>query len=259
MSRINTLSVFYYGFNITKDNYAINFSEGGPEISTQLRINDYTLTGFAEEIAERMTLAGTQEYTVSVNRNTRVLTISAPGPFELLTATGSQQSVAIWDLAGFDTLTDKTGASSYVGDQPAGLEYRPQLTFDNYLALEDNLVKESSSVNISANGVVQTLEFGDGQRMECNIRGATDRTGLKMNPFFENPNGRQDLIDFMNYLITKAKIEFMPDVSNRNNFFELLLDSTTADRNGTRYKIQNMKGANDFYETGLLTFRKVIE
>jgi hypothetical protein len=259
MSRINTLSVFYYGFNITRENYAINFSEGGPEKTAFLRINDYTLTGFAKEIEERMTLAGTQQYTVAVNRQTRVLTISAPNNFELLCATGSQQAVAIWDLAGFSTLTDKTGGNSYAGDSAAGFEYRPQLTFDNYLALEDNLVKESASVNVSANGVVQTLEFGDGQRMECVIRGATDRTNLKMTPFFENPTGRQDLRNFMNYIVTKAKIEFMPDVDDRENYFELLLDSTSVDRNGVRYKIQNMKGANDFYETGLLTFRKVIE
>lgn len=259
MSKITTLSTFYYGFTITQSNNVINFSEGGPEITATLRVNDYTLTEYANEIAVRMTLAGTQTYSASVNRNTRQITISAPGNFELLCSTGSQQAVGIWGLAGFDIATDKTGSNSYVGEDPAGYEYRPQLTLDNYLALEDNLVKESSSVNISANGVVQTLEFGDGQRMECNIRGATDRTGLKMTPFYENANGRADLRLFMNYLITKAKVEFMPDVDDRNDFYSLLLDSTQADRSGTRYKISNMKGANDFYETGLLIFRKVIE
>jgi hypothetical protein len=260
MSRINTLSTFYYGFNVTNANNAINFSEaGGPEITTYLTINDYTLTSYALEIAQRMTLAGTQTYTATVDRVTRKITISAPGAFELLTATGSQQAIAIWNLAGFTTIADKTGDSTYEGENAAGFEYRPQLTLFDYLALEDNLVKESSSVNISANGVVQTISFGDGQRMECGIRGATNLTGLKIKPFFENANGRQALRDFMNYLITKSKVEFMPDVADRNTFYELLLDSTSADRNGTRYKIENMKGANDFYETGPLVFRKVIE
>lgn len=259
MSKINTLSVFYYGFVINSTNRFINFREnGGPEISVSLDVDDYTLEGFASAIAQKMTIGGTQEYSVSVDRQTRKLTISAVGQFDLLCFSGAQAGSSIWPLAGFIN-ADQVGANSYESDEGAGFEYRPQLTLTDYLALEDNQVKESSAVNVSANGVVQTLEFGDGERMRCVIRGATNKVNLKITPFYENPNGLQDFRNFMKYLITKAKIEFMPDVGNRSVFYDLLLESSNTDRNGTRFEIENMRGANDFYQCGPLLFRKVIE
>ena len=259
MSKITTLSTFYYGFIVTKDNNVINFSEGGPEITAKLRINDYTATEYAAEIQTQMRIAGTQNYICTFNRVTRKLTISAPLNFSLLTNTGSQQAVAIWDMAGFTIATDKTGNNSYTAEKAAGFEYRPQLTLTDYLSPEDNLVKESAAVNISANGVVQVLEFGDGRRMKCIIRGATNKIGMKNKPFFENLTGLDDLRKFMRFLVTKSKFEFMPDVDDRAVFYSLLLDSNDANQRGTSFEIKNMKGSNDYYEVGPLTFREVIE
>lgn len=258
MSKINTLSVFYYGFTITKLNNVINFDEGSGELSAFLSIDDYTLEEFADEIAARMTLAGTQTYTATVNRTTRKITISALANFDLLAGSGSQVASGAFSMAGFNPI-DKTGTNIYTSDVGAGFEYRPQLTLDNYTALEDWHLKESAVVNVSTSGVVQTLQYGDGQRMGCVLRGATNLTGLKIEPFFENANGVQALRTFMLYLITKAKIEFMPDVSDRNIFYDLLLESTDTDKNGIQFKIKNMKGADKFFECGPLVFRKVVE
>jgi len=259
MSRITTLSTFYYGFIVTKDNRIINFSEGGPEISAFLKINDYTATEYAQEIQRAMRSAGTQNYVVSFNRNTRKITISAPLNFSLLTFSGSQQATAIWNMAGFTIATDKTGSNTYTSENPAGFEYRPQLTLTQYISPEDNLVKESASVNISANGVVQVLEFGNGRRMQCVIRGATDKINTRNILFYENPQGVQAFRSFMEFLITKSKLEFMPDVNNRAVYYSLLLDSTDVDQKGTKFTIRNMKGADQYFETGPLTFREVIE
>ena len=259
MSALNTLSVFYYGTTITRDNKYLNFDEGGGELSAEIPVNDYSLQEFADIIAETMSLTGTQEYTATVNRATRKITISAPANFTLMTGTGSQIGSAPWALMGFTNLTDYTGANSYVGTVGAGYEYRPQLLLNQYIKPEDYEVKESAVVNQSANGVVQTLQFGDGQRMQCNIRGASNETGIKTDPYFENVNGIQDLRNFMKYLITKSKIEFMPDVDTRGTYYKLLLETTDADRSGTKFIIKNMDGSNKFYETGTLMFRKVIE
>jgi hypothetical protein len=259
MSKITTLSTFYYGYIVTKDNNVINFSEGGPELTATLSINDYTATEYCKEIQTRMRLAGSLNYVCTFDRNTRRITISAPSNFSLLTATGSQQAVAIWDMAGFTIATDKVGSNSYTGENPSGDEYRTQMTLTDYLSPEDNLVKESAAVNISANGIVQVLEFGNGRRMECTIRGVTNKINTGNVKFYENPNGIDDFRKFMRFLVTKSKLEFMPDVDNRSNFYSLLLEATDSNQRGTSFEIKNMKGASDYFQCGPLVFREVIE
>lgn len=259
MSALTKLSVFFYGTTVTKNNFSINFDEGSGELTAYVRIADYTLEQYAEAIADAMTITGTQTYTATVNRTNRKITISSVAPFDLLSNSGSQTSIGIWTMAGFSTATDYTGNNSYIGNVGAGSEYRPQLIFDKYIALEDFEIKESAVVNQSASGVVQTLQYGDGQRMQCNIRGATEVTGTKNDTFYENANGIADLRSFLRYLITKAKIEFMPDNDVRTTFYNLILDNTDKSSNGTAFTIKNMDGANNYFESGLLTFRKVIE
>jgi len=259
MSYLNTLSVFYYGTTITKLNQNLDFSEGGPEITAAIGVGDYTLSEFADAVGTAMTLAGTQTYTAVINRTLRKITISAASTFQLLSLTGTHAGSSPWVLLGYTTVSNKTGTNTYLSQNGTGSEYRPQLLMDNYIQPEDFEVKESAVVNTSTNGVVQTLQFGDGQRMQCNLRGATDLLNIKTSPFFENAAGVQALRDFMKYLITKAKIEFMPDVDTRGTFYKMLLESTGADRNGTRFMINNMDGANRFFQSGVLTFRKVTE
>lgn len=259
MSFLDKLSVFYYGTTSEKTNNNLDFSEGGPELTAVISVDDYTLEQYGQAVADAMTLAGSQTYSYSINRANRKITISAASNFSLLSLSGSHAGTSPWDLLGFTTVSDKTGANTYTSQNGVGFEYRPQLILDNYVQLEDYEVKESAVVNQSVSGVVQTLQFGDGQRMSCNIRGASDLTGLKITPFYENASGVQDLRNFMKYLITKAKVEFMPDESARSTFFNLILESTPADKSGVKFQIKNMKGANRFFETGNLLFRKAIE
>lgn len=259
MSYLPKLSVFYYGILITKANQNINFDEGGGELTAVLPIGDYTHSEIVVEIAKAMTLAGALDYTSTFNRTTRKITIAAPSAFDLLTNTGSQVGTSPWELFGFDTASDHTGLLTYTSEDPAGSEYRPQLILGDYIQPEDYEVKESSVVSMSTNGIVQTIQFGDGQRMQCNIRGATDLTDQLTNDlFFENATGVSDLRTFMKYLITKSKVEFMPDVDTRSTFYKMLLESTPADKSGTKFMIKNMDGAQKHFETGTLQFRKVI-
>lgn len=258
MSKITTLSTFYYGFTVTKENYSINFNEGAGELTAYVKIGDYTAEQYVDAVATAMTLAGTQTYTGSFNRTTRRMTISAPSNFSLLANTGSQTSVGIWVMSGYSTASDKTGANTYLAEGVAGSVYKTQMPFNKYIALEDYEVKESAVVNLSTSGIVQTLQFGDGQRMQCNIRGASNLTGVKNHNYYENVTGIQDLRNFLKYLITKAKIEFMPDADVPGTFYNLLLESSDKDKNGTSFTLKNMDGANNYYESGVMIFRKVI-
>lgn len=256
MSTLKTLSQFYFGHTVTVNNSALDFKEGaGPELNGNLRVGSYSLTEFASEFQRALREAGTQAYGVSVNRTTRVLTVTAPSAFTLLASTGSRIGSGVFALAGFNA-TDVTG-TSVSGQNASGKIYRPQYLLKNYTALEHNPLKESASVQISANGVVQVLSFGEGNRVKMNMVCITNKTGMKTSPFFENADGIDDALEFLNYLITKAKVEFMPDVATPSAFSKLLLDSTKADRNGTSFELKNM-GVPDFYESGDLVFRKVI-
>lgn len=259
MSSLTTLSTFYFGYLITKNNQNLNFNEGFGERTAVIGVADYTFEELLLELQNALNLAGTFEYSVTGNRADRTITITADGVFSLLCATGSQAGTSIFSLLGFDLSSDKTGLLTYTSENGAGQEYRPQTLLSDYISPEDYELKESAVVSVSANGQVQTVSFGDGQRMQCNIIAATDLTGVKNQDFYENPNGVSDLRTFLKYLITKSKIEFMPDVDNRNVFYKLLLESTTADKNGIAFKIQHVDKAMKYYQSGLLTFRKVIE
>ena len=256
MSKITTRSKFYYGHRVTFLNRSLDFKEGaGPELQATLKVGDYTITEFALEVARALNVAGGQTYTVTFNRDTRVITVSAPSAFTLLLTTGSRAGTSVASLLGFTA--DSTPGTSAVGNIPSGKEYQTQYPVDKYLALNHNAVKESSSVNISAVGVTQLVYFGDGARVEMDIRLITDKVGLKNDPFYENANGINDALDFMSYLISKSKIEFMPDVDDSSDFVKLILESTPDSKNGTEFSILNMK-TPDVYRTGVLIFRKVL-
>lgn len=256
MSKITTRSVFYYGLRVTLLSNAIDFSEGGPEIQATLNVSDYSLSEYAAEVQRAMRAAGTQFYVVTVNRVTRELTISAPNPFTLLTNTGSRAVQSAYPTMGFSTASDTAALASHVSDFGLGQEYQTQFPVTNYIAFEDTLVKEDFTVNSTAEGVVQAISFGDTRRAEMNIRLITNKTGIQNKNFFDNVNGVAEAKSFVEYILTKAKVEFMPDVADRGTFHKCWLETTEDGSNGSRFVLKNM-GTPDFYETGLLTFRKV--
>jgi hypothetical protein len=256
LSTLTTLSSFYFGHTVTLANKSFPFKEGaGPEIKGELRVGSYSLTEFAAEIQRMLNTFGLLTYTVTVNRTTGIITINATGSFTVLAGTGTTIGSGVFSLAGFNAV-DKTG-TSVVGDNRSGYVYRPQYLLKNYTSPEHMKLKEQAAVNISATGKVQVISFGDGQRMKCNIVVITDKLGLKLEPFYENANGLADAIFFMDYLITKAKVEFMPDYATPSIFYKMLLDSNRSNSNGVGYELENM-GTPDVYQTGDMTFRKVV-
>ena len=256
MSKITTRSKFYYGHRVTILNRSLDFKEGaGPELQATLKVGDYTITEFALEVARAMNVAGSQTYTVTFDRDNRLMEISAAAAFTVLFATGSRVGTSVGPLLGMGG--DVGPSTLIVATSESGKSYQTQYPVDKYLAPEHNAVKESSSVNVSAVGVTQLITFGDGLRIEMDIRVITNKTGQKNSLFLNNSNGIADALDFMSYIISKSKVEFMPDVDDSNNFVKLILESTPDSKNGTEFSILNMK-TPDVYRTGVLIFRKVL-
>lgn len=254
MSQINTLSLFYYGQTITYQNQFLDFDEGGSVFTAILVPDAYTLTTFAQHVADQMTAYGGQTYSVAVDRTTRKLTISAAGTFNLRCATGPNIGTAPWSLMGFSA-TDRTGTDSYQGQSGSGSVYQTQYPMDKYISLDDKQVLETPTVNTSASGVVWAVNFGIGRRMEAQIRVITNKTGLNNTPFFSNASGYANAQAFMQYLMTKAPVEFIPDVSDPTTFDSILLDGDDIDKTGMGYGLVGM-GAPGFFQTGKLLFRE---
>ncbi len=255
---LRTFSQFFYGQNVDENNYSLDFGEGGPELMASMTIGDYTLSTILSEVKTIMDAAGALTYTVIVSRETRLVTISATGNFELKVSSGSRAGVSIFATLGF-TGADRTGASSYTGDTPCGSVYLPQFILQDHIATDSYRNFIDPSVNISSSGEVEVVRFGIQKFLQCNIKYATSMPHPALGPITNNPTGYEDLLDFMNYITEKNKIEYMADVSDPNTYEVLLLESTDFEKDGTGYKLKEQYGDGlpFHFETGTLKFRKV--
>lgn len=254
---LQTFSVFYFGHTITRNNFALDFNEGGPELQASLNVGDYTLEEFCSEVKRAMDTVGGQVYTVSVNRTTRLVTISASGNFTLLAGTGSRIGSGVWTLLGY-TATNKTGTNTYTTENPSGYEFKPQHLLMNHIASAHQVEKNDAVVNESASGIVQVIMFGTVRFVSLNIVHSTNLTIRTIQGAIENQSGGlTNLVAFMEYIITKAKFEYMPDRSNRTSFEKVLLEKTEKSRNGTAFTLEELKDGPGYFETGKLTLRVV--
>lgn len=253
-------SAFTYGHTIDVTNNYIDFDEGGGELSAIITSGSYTLGDFADEIARVMNAAGANTYSVSVDRTSRNITISADATFSLLVTTGTHTAISAFALMGFTT--NRSGVATYESDGASGSYYEPQFRLQSYMAFNENKKTVDSKVNESSSGNVEVVTYGSKRLMKCEIKFASDIVaigGKKQEAIDANATGVQDLIDFMEYITTKAPIEFVPDKTVPATFDECILESTAQSRDGVDYELRNMyaEGFLDYYKTGTLTFRKL--
>lgn len=254
---LTTFSKFYFGHTVTQLNGSIDFDEGGSEIQASLNPGDYSLEEYLAEVKRAMDSVGSLTYTVGVNRATRIITISSTSNFTLRAGTGTRVGTGAWAMLGY-TATNKTGASTYAAQNGTGSAYLPQAIVTDHVPAESNLEQNDAAVNESASGDIQVILFGQTRKIQMNIRLATNKTVRAEQRIIETQaNGVDNLRAFMEYLVTKAKFEFMPDRSNANSFYKVLLDRTEQNRNGTVYELKEMKNAPGYFETGKLTLRVV--
>ena len=254
---ISTRSSFIYGHTITEgENEFINFMEDGmTELSTTIDIGSYTITQFVNQVAQALNDVGDNVYSVSLDRATRLITISADNNFDLLVTNGTQVSISAFALMGFTT--NRSGASSYEADLPSGSIYFPQYNLMNYVAFEDMEESVQSKVNESSSGEIEVVSYGTRNFSEFNIKYATDITG--QGAITDNPTGVSDLRIFMQYITKKRPFEFLPDKDMPENFESAILESTTKSRDGTGFMLRELysqKLAN-YFETGKLVLRKI--
>lgn len=254
---LNTHSRFYYGFDVDSTNSSLDFSEGGPELQATLRTGSYTLSEFVVEIERALDAAGGQDYSVSVARATRKITISAPGVFELLVSTGSRVGSSVYGLAGFSG-ADKTGASSYVGGSGAGSEYSTQFVLQSFISSEDWRSAAEAVVNKSASGRVEVITFGTEKFTEFEFIFVTDivQSG---GPIRNNATGVIDLRNLLRFMTTKATFEFMPDEDAADTFESLILESSPSEKDGVGYRLRELfdRGLPGYYQIGPLKFRVI--
>jgi hypothetical protein len=252
---LTTLSAWNFGHTITSNNQAINFSElaDPTELLGNIAIRDYTLGEFGDAIASAMNEVANQEYTVTLDRATRIFTISAPANFELLVTTGTQTAISAFALMGFTT--DRSGSNSYVGDVASGDQYITQYLLQNYVDFEDDEQANASTVNTSASGdIIEVVQFGTQNRMRCVMPFISDRPLGFLNR--TSTTGVSEAREFLRYITTKARIEFLPDVTDENTFTKCILDSNASSRDGTGYRLQ-LDYTTDIFSTGELVFLRV--
>lgn len=256
MSKILTRSVFYYGLRITNENCGFDFSEGGSEISARLNNGDYTLETLKSEILRMLNEQGNNSYSINIDRDTRIIEILSDGDFELLISSGSQSLKSCWATIGFVYGSDLVGSDAYSGSVGAGKEYITQYPLKNYLSERDYRVKEDATFNVTPVGIGQSVSFGNGARIRMNITLITNIIDLKNKNFYSNPSGIEDFLDFIDYCMDKSVVEFMENVDDRNYTSKVFLETTAQDRDAFTFTLTTL--AKDFYESGLLIFRKVL-
>lgn len=253
---IYTFSAFNYGHKVTEDNQNIDFTENGIDVLTAIiPVNSYTLGDFVNAVSIAMNQVGGQDYTISLDRSTRKISISAPSNFDLLVSSGPTVNISAYNLLGF-TLGDQAGSNSYEGDSASGSQYSVQFLLQDFVDFQDEQRKAESSVTETASGQVQVTSYGQIKLMSCNITLATDipdQVAIR-----ENPTGVADLRALMEYLTDKNPIEFLPD-ENNITFVKCLLEKTPESSDGTGFKLKELYGRNltGYFETGNLQFREI--
>jgi hypothetical protein len=236
---LSTHSVFYYGYEITKNNNKINFKEGVPELTATITNGSYSLTDLLVAIKTALDAAGALTYTVSVDRDTRKITIASTSTFSLLTNTGSQVGLSPWSLLGFSQTSDHTGASTYTGESSSGSVYYPQFVLQGYEDPENNQEAVDPSVNQSSNGKTEAISFGLKKFVTFDIKWINEypQDGKLIKT---DSNALDNLRNFLLALVDKQPVEFMPDEDDRATFITGIGESIGGNKKGIGFAIKEL-------------------
>lgn len=244
-------SLFLYGFQVTQANRSIDFRAVAAETPRQatLRLGYYSLNSLLEEVVRAMQAVDPlRVYVATANRNisaglqNRVM-IATNGTFlELLFASGPRTASTTAPLMGFNS-TDRTGALSYTGDFSAGIVLVPNLTGYNYLS-PDFFQKNFGSVNISASGDKEAIVFQLQEFWQVQFK------------YIPQVTWKAEWTRMMRWMIQQRFVEFTPDITDPDTFFEGSMEQSTSDGKGLSFKGAEMLPRFPFlYDTGLMVFR----
>lgn len=259
MGALSVYSKFYYGIKTTAQEYLLDFMEGaGPERTAELVVKNYSPDQLRAELERALNEAGALTYIVTLNRTTRILTITASGTFTLLGATGSSVGNGVWGVIGFPN-ADVTG-TTLSGSSGIGFVYSPQFILQSYIPKENNKRALSAVVSKSASGRnVSVQSFGEERFIKFNIQYITDIPQPDGQRIRDNSNAVQESLDFMGTVIDKGPFEFMPDESNLDDFTKVILESTRTSPDGTSFELTEFfdRGLPNYFETGPIVLRVI--
>lgn len=258
---LSTHSVFYYGYQVTADNQYINFKEGaGAEKTAVVPVGTYSLTRLLQVVAAALNTASSITWSVTVNRTTRIVTITADSTASLLFLTGGNAINSIATLLGIAGL-DYLNQTTFVGTSASGKEYRPQYLLQDYKDKTETQRLINATVNKSASKqTVSVQHFGVEQFYKFDIKYITDRDVRGSDAFYKyNPNAVAEVKEFLQWITQKYIVEFMPDENAPDTYDRMYLDASAAVSEGTGYELKEKVDVDlpRFYDTGLLTFTVV--
>lgn len=257
---LNTKCKFYFGVVIEQDSNYFDFDDGAGEVSFSIPSGYYSPTEIVDIVSSNLNSVGSKSYSCYFNRQSRSVVISCTSNFKILIATGKHSGATIYKSIGFTSLFDLIGNSSYTSNLVIGIEYRPQFYLLDYIPLGHNIKSVQASINETGSGSVEVIKYGTKRFLEFSIELITNRIIHNTQSFESSITAVDDVLTFLNFAISKSKIEFMEDVSNVEKFNTIILESTEADQNGVGFKLQEQLDYGEgFYKTGKLVFREVTQ
>lgn len=250
---ITTRSKFVYGFDVDTSNQYLCFKEGVTEKIADVEFGNYTIAEGLQAVADAMNAAGDNTYSLTIDRASGLVTISADADFDLLITSGTAET-SIFELLGFSG-ADQTGADNYTGSAVCGEIYYPQFLLQDYTPPEHFVESIEATVNRSASGRVEVVTFGEEQKIEFNIKYITNNT-MDGEVILNSSTGREDAVQFLNYISKKKRFEFFPDRDDET-LYKVIAESLPGYSKGTGFKLRMMPGLFDIYETGSMQLRVI--
>lgn len=245
-------SSFIYGFDIDESNKYFYFDVGGTQYTAELNVGNYTMTTMGSELSRAMNEVSAEGYTVTVDRPNRFYTITSPTAFSILGDSVSTKHCNA--LLGFATEASAE-ATSHTSESSAGKVFTPALPLFDYASFEDSQDAGDATVTESSAGTAEIVTTGIVQEMECNIRYITNLAAG--GEYFDQTGGKDAANEFMKYVTAKKKVEFCEDSEDLDAYTPCILASTKRSKQGVGYRLQRVRGLYDFFETGMLVFRKL--
>lgn len=258
---LKNYSAFYYGHTVTKSNRVLNFRDAGlvspDQYASYVDFGSYTLTQFGDKVAQAMNKVGAQEYAVTLDRVTRKFTISAAANFEILLDTGSQKSISVLSLLGFNTNVDLTGSNTYTADSPSGDAYITQTPLKNFSDFDKNKEKAEAAVKTTPAGITEVVSYSVLERLKFDLPLITNY--IPQRYIRESATGVEEAVHFMDYAIGKAPLEFIYDYTQPENFVSCILDKTKQSRKGVGFELREKvkDSLPNYYELTGLEFLKI--
>lgn len=253
---LKTRSKFYYGLEVLPGQTFGDFNDGS-NFTVEMAPRSYALSRVGDTLASLLNQSSLLTFEVSVNRTTRICTISADSNFSILLATGANAANTFLIQLGFTQGVDLTGSNSYSGAEPVGDEYLPQFFLLNYVPSSSRQEAVEATVNETGSGRAEIVKYGSRKFVSFQIDFVTN-IQMPVASWIENDKlGYENLVAFLQWCVDKKEIEMMPDRSDVNTFEVLQIESTAVSSLGIGYEIQEKAQYPDYYTSGPLRFRVI--